>query len=100
MDESLLNDKDLEIRAVTNPVAREELQFSVRPAVLNQVKHVSALRNISKGKETELVNIGMSMFDHAFNVYIKNGSVFDEAMNFSPYLAWWARQAIVKYLEE
>lgn len=98
-EKGIFNDKNLEIEAATNSNAREKLRNAVRVTVLNQVERISTLHNIEKGKEEELIKVGMSVFDEVFNIYVKNRKPFDDQSNFSPYFAWWARQAIVKHLD-
>jgi hypothetical protein len=99
MEENPLNDKNLEKKAATDSNAREKLRQAVGTTAVYQAQGIIKVKGLDIAIETELVGAGMSVFDTAFNLYIKNGQTIDESMNFSPYFGWWARQAMIEFLK-
>lgn len=94
-----LNDKDLEKRAAADKAARGELQEAVQPTLSHQADNLIQSQSLDGHVKEDLVTAGGLAFDHAFNTYVQNGRVYDDNDNFSPYFGWWARQAMVEYME-
>ncbi len=99
-DGSPKNDKELEKRAAMEPAAREELRKVVMVTALYQAQGVIEALKLDKSREKELASIGMTAFDKAFYHYMKYGHITENTdYTFSEYFGWWARQAIVSYIE-
>ena len=93
------HERELIRRALTDQHARRQLRQYILPFVDRE-----ALRNINRWDarpehQSDFLTAGMSEFDRAFNIYLKN---LPENGNiaFSIYFIWWARQAMWTHFEE
>lgn len=87
------HERSLVKRALIDPAAREELRQFVRPYVEREAATNIQRWNAEAVQREEFFSAGMSAFDHAFNVYLKN-FIENESVAFSEYFVWWARQAM------
>lgn len=90
------NDKGLEKKAVESLIAREQLRIVVIDTAKHQAREMIYSRGLPDSEEEKLIAAGMIAFDVAFNVYLKNGHVYNNEKNFSPYFGWWARQSMLQ----
>lgn len=87
-------------RAMEDSGAREELRELLLPRVSSTVKVFLDKHHMPHTRQLELTNIGMSAFDYALSVYMKNPENFSRDTDFfCDYYIWWARQAIVADLD-
>lgn len=93
------NDKELERKAAQDKSAREELKEKVRATSLYQAHFLIKHKNLDYKFLDTLIEKGLQAFDVAFNLYVKNGNIYDENANFSPYFGWFARQKMIEYLD-
>ena len=86
--------------AATDPVTREKLRQELAAYVTEATREFMKKRGLEESREAELVEVGMSVFDHVFNIYLKNNRLYStEEDHFFKYYVWWMRQAIVAFLE-
>jgi hypothetical protein len=90
----------LTTKAVTDPEARKKLHKYVRPWVEEQADMLIQRKGHDPVYRAEMIEAGMQSFDKAFNIYLKHNRHVEEPWHpFSLYFAWWARQAMVAYLD-
>jgi hypothetical protein len=93
--------RDLVDDAAIDPQAREALRFELITYVTNATREFMKERGLEENRESELVDVGMSVFDHVFNIYLKNNSGNGKDKGyFFKYYVWWMRQAIVAHLQK
>jgi hypothetical protein len=94
-DWGFVNEREFVREAMSNPIKRSDFKrFNVQ-LVERIVQEYIQLNNLSNSVFHDLVETGMSVFDNAFNKYIRLPNAFESAtFLFSTYYTYWVRRAI------
>lgn len=94
-------EKELILKAITDPDSREQLRVHLRAKTEEQAELLITNFKYDSIHKNKMIEAGLSAFDNAFNIYLKNSThIQNPEILFSEYFGWFARQAMVKYIEE
>jgi hypothetical protein len=100
-EEFSLSERALVRASATSSTRRAQLRKCLTSHIKNSTREFAKAHGIAESRLTELVDVGMSVFDSVFTVYIQSLHNLDqEEGHFYRYYTWYARQVVVGYLIE
>lgn len=93
------NEYELIRAALVNRSAREKLREAANTVAHTEIKRFMTHWNIGEEVEEQLIEAGLSTFNQAFHLYMKNGSAH-EGVSFLQYFTWWIRQGAARRARE